>query len=254
MNMQQAKRSPIMIVSLGALLYFALVPPISQDPAYHLFADTRVFMGIPNFMNVISNLPFLAVGLWGWLLLNRRRLVHDNEENYPVYAIFFIGLILTAFGSAYYHWNPCNNTLVWDRLPMTLSFTAFFVAILSEHVKPGIERRILYPLIVLGLFSVIYWYLTERWLSGDLRLYVLIQFAPLFLIPGVCIKFRSRFTRHRDIYLVMGFYGLAKIAEYFDRPIFDWTKISGHTWKHLTAALGAFWVLRMLRLRSKLPQ
>jgi len=249
------KRVAVLVLALYALLFcFFLVPPIAQDPAYHVFADTRTWGGIPNCMNVISNLAFLAVGFWGWSSYKDGRLIHDNPDHYPVYAVFFIGVILTGFGSAYYHWAPGNGTLVWDRLPMTLSFAAFLVAILSEYVEPGIERRLLYPLVGLGVFSVIYWYLTERYGSGDLRLYALIQFAPLLIIPAICWNFHSRFSRHRDIYAVLGLYFVAKIAEYFDQPLFDFTGVGGHAWKHLLAALAALGVLRMLRLRGRLPQ
>ena len=32
--------------------------PVPQDPAYHQFADARPWLGIPNFQNVASNLPW----------------------------------------------------------------------------------------------------------------------------------------------------------------------------------------------------
>ena len=48
-----------MIVSLIALLP---LPPFLQDQSHHQFADQRELFGIPNFWNVASNLPFIAVG------------------------------------------------------------------------------------------------------------------------------------------------------------------------------------------------
>ena len=70
-----------------------LVPPITQDQSYHQFADQRTPFGIPNFWNVISNLPFIAVGAAGL-----RRFHHD-----PATVVLFLGIFLTGFGSSYYH-------------------------------------------------------------------------------------------------------------------------------------------------------
>src|SRR5215831_653555 len=43
----------------------ALLPKIPQDQAYHLFADQRALVGIPNFWNFVSNIPFAVVGAVG---------------------------------------------------------------------------------------------------------------------------------------------------------------------------------------------
>lgn len=256
--MNIAKKKNIRTIFVGAavlaapLLFFLLVPPFGQDPSYHRFADTRPFLQTPNFLNVLSNTAFVAVGCYGLVLLGRKKLVHDNTSGFPAYALFFLGLTLTGFGSGYYHLAPDNATLTWDRLPMTIAFTALTVAVLSEHVRRGIERWILYPLLALGLFSVWYWQHTEQLGHGDLRMYVIFQFLPMILIPAVCVLFRSRFTRQSDLYAVLGFYVLAKVAEHFDAAIFGLTgSISGHSLKHLFAAMGAYWVARMLLKRTK---
>ena len=52
----------LMIVTLAALLP---IPPLLQNQDYHQFADQREVLGIPNFWNVVSNLPFIAVGAVG---------------------------------------------------------------------------------------------------------------------------------------------------------------------------------------------
>src|SRR5262245_54252564 len=83
----------LLAASLGGLM---LLPPIPQDQDYHQFADQRIIIGIPNFWNVVSNLPFLAVGAAG---LRRFR---DN----PAAIVFFLGVFLTGIGSSYYHWDP----------------------------------------------------------------------------------------------------------------------------------------------------
>lgn len=234
-------------IAIVATLFYLVVPPFGQDPSYHAFADTKTMLNIPNFMNVVSNLAFVAVGINGLVLLAHQRLLHDNTAVFPSYALFCIGILLTGFGSGYYHLAPQNTTLVWDRLPMTIVFTTLTVTVLSEHVRQGMERWLLYPLLSLGLFSVWYWQYTEQLGRGDLRLYVLFQFLPMLLIPAVCTLFRSRYTRHNDLYAVLGFYGLAKLAEHFDAAILSATGVvSGHSLKHFFAAMGAYWVLRML--------
>jgi hypothetical protein len=52
----------------------------------------------------------------------------------------------------------------------------------------------------------------------------------------------------------VGFYVLAKILETGDRQIFALTghTVSGHTLKHLAAAMAGYWMLRMLRRREPL--
>lgn len=235
----------------ATFLFFLFVPPFGQDKVYHNFADTAGLFGMPNFLNVLSSLSLLGVGLWGLALIRKDGLVHDNAGKYPAYSIFFAGLALTGLGSAYYHLMPDNATLVWDRMPMAISFSAFTVALVSEHVMPRIEKVLLYPFLGYGIFSVLYWYFTELRGQGDLRFYAVVQFLPLLIIPVLCVFFRSRFTRNRDVIIAFILYAIGKLAEHFDQAILSLTGfVSGHTLKHLFAALATFWILRMLRLRE----
>src|SRR3990172_102797 len=51
-----------------ALAYLFFHRRMAQDevlPNYHNFADQRALWGVSNFWNVVSNLPFLLVALWG---------------------------------------------------------------------------------------------------------------------------------------------------------------------------------------------
>jgi hypothetical protein len=113
-------------VLIGAVLAAAgvmfLFPAIPQDEAYHSFADARVFLGVPNGLNVISNAFFLLVGILGIRFVfsdgaQRTGAFADPRERWP-YFVFFVGVALTAFGSSYYHLNPNDHTLVWDRIPI----------------------------------------------------------------------------------------------------------------------------------------
>jgi len=232
------------LIVLAPLLYLLLLhAPIPQDKAYHLFADLRTCLGIPNFGNVASNLAFLLVGVVGAIWCYRNL----NSGARLSWMIFFAGVALVFLGSGYYHATPNDDTLVWDRLPMTVAFMGLFAALVGEHLGMQYERPVLIPALVIGIASVFWWRYTD-----DLRVYIWVQGAPLLAIPFILAMFPSRYT-HR-IYLLygLGFYALAKVAEYYDRETFAVTVnlISGHSLKHLLAALAPLLLYFMLRRRE----
>jgi hypothetical protein len=173
----------------------------------------------------------------------------DSRERWP-YFVFFLGVALTTFGSAYYHAGPDDAGLLWDRLPMTLGFMSLLAATLNERISVQAGLLALVPLSIFGFASVLYWSITQSHGHGDLRPYVLAQFgslAVLLLLVGV---FPPRYTRGSDLIVSLGIYALAKGFEALDRPIFDRGRIiSGHTLKRVAAAVSAYWILRMLQLR-----
>lgn len=237
---------------LVAISFFIFVDSIPQPEKYYLFADHRNFSGINNFFNVISNIPFLLIGLFGVGLDFNNRLVCDKWSMAPVYTMLFAGVFLTGVGSMYFHLWPNGETLVWDRLPMTLVFMSLTTALLAEHLPPFATAKLFYPLLAVGLASVGYWHFTELAGRGDLRPYLLVQFLPLLVLPAVMLVRSSRFTRQGDIWWMLGCYGLAKGLELWDARIFQLTGVvSGHTLKHLVAATALWLLLRMLRLREK---
>ena len=234
-----------------------LIPPIPQSEAFHRFVDTRAFRGIPNVLDVASNAFFLIVGLLGIRFgLRDRTAVHsvqrflDPRERWP-YLIFFVGVALTAFGSAYYHWHPDDARLVWDRLPMTLGFMSLLAATVNERISIKIGTRLLVPLLIFGVASVLYWNVTLARGGGDLRPYVLAQFGSLLVLLMLVALFPPRYTRGADLVVCLAIYALAKVFEAADHPIFNLGGVvSGHTLKHVTAAVSAYWILRMLKLRA----
>ncbi len=239
------------LVAIAALL----LPRTAQPHSYHMFADRRSFLGIPNFGDVVSNLPFAAVGLWGLVYLLRSDSKQNSKhfinplERWP-YLIIFAGLLLTAFGSSYYHLQPGNARLVWDRLPMTVVFMSLVSATIAERVSLRAGLWLLPVLLLVGLGSVLQWHLSELRGAGDLRFYSAVQaYAVLFLLIALLLP--PRYTRGSDLAVVAGFYVLAKVLELLDKPIFELTGhiISGHTLKHLAAACAAYWILRMLTKR-----
>jgi hypothetical protein len=218
-----------------------LLQPIPQDPAYHAFADDARRFGVPNFWNVATNLPFLFAGLAG---LARSQRLSDVMLGLH-YRVFCIGVALVAFGSAYYHFDPSTPALVWDRLPMTVAFMALFAAVLTDRVSAQLGRALLWPLVAAGIASIAWWIHTELDGRGDLRPYALVQFLPMLLLPLILLLSRSGGLNTAMLWMSLGAYGAAKLAEHFDPVIFDATGVfSGHSLKHLFAALGAWWAIR----------
>jgi len=249
-----------LLLAVTALTAMAglLLPRIPQPQSYHFFADQRSFLGVPNFANVVSNIPFAVVGLWGLVVLLRPKggqnptSFLDSRERLP-YVIVSVGLILTAFGSSYYHLHPSNVRLVWDRLPMTIVFMSLISAIVAERIDLRAGLWLLPVLLLTGIASVLQWHLSELGGAGDLRFYSAIQaFAVIFLLIALLIP--PRYTRGADLAIVVGFYVLAKVLEVFDKPIFEQGHfVSGHTLKHLAAAAAGYWIFRMLRGRRQSP-
>lgn len=192
-------------------------PAITQDPSYHAFA------GENRMWHVSTNLPFVAVGLWG---LWRAR---DAATR-----LLSTGLVLTGFGSAYYHAAPDDPRLVWDRLPMTLVFMPALARTVEVWIDPSWGRRALWPLAACGLASVTWWSY-----SGDLRAYAVVQFGPALVLVPAAVTDR----RVRGLWRAGAAYTLAKLAEGFDAPIHAAIGIPGHALKHLLAALAAYWVV-----------
>lgn len=232
-------------LALVGVVSAAFLPRIPQDPAYHAFADTRTIFGVPNFWNVLSNAPFLFVGLYGLAK------VRDVAPGFVrlVYVTFCIGMIAVAFGSGSYHYAPSTPTLVWDRLPMSIAFMALFVAILGERVSWPLARTLFAPLIVLGVASTLYWAWTERHGIGDLRPYGVVQYLPVLLTPVMLLTFPGNAATARALWWTFGFYVAAKICEQLDGPIYAALGLSGHSLKHVLSAVAvSFAVFALLRL------
>ena len=231
----------LIAISLVAIFFTLSLDPIPQKISYHCFADQNTIL-FPNFWNVISNLPFLFVG---FIALKTFLKKHESTSQYIINLTLATGIILTCFGSAYYHYTPNNHTLLWDRLPMTLIFMSFFSSILAKYISPKFYKYGLKFFLPIGLLSVIYWYLSELLNVGDLRLYALVQFLPIILIPITMVLFKSKNLTTKNILLIFFFYVLAKFFEYFDHELFHAFKlISGHSLKHIAAAIACYFMVK----------
>lgn len=219
-----------------------LLPAVAQWQSYHDFADARSWLGLPHAFNVLSNLPFLVIGALGLWHLARAPI--DRRIALP-YGLFFVGVLLTSFGSAWYHLDPRDATLVWDRLPIALGFAGLVAATLVDRAPC---RSVLFgaAFASVAIASVLNWF----W-GGNLVPYLVMQasFAGVALVATARIP--SRFTHARWLYGAAALYGAAIACEKYDRVIEAWTDggVSGHTLKHLLAALGLYVVYAMLRRR-----
>lgn len=233
------------LIATVPLLVLLCLPPIHQDAHYHEFADMRHFLGIPNFADVASNAPFLVVGLAGIMLGARGRLT-----GYSIcWFTFFLGVSMVSVGSGYYHWNPNNDTLVWDRLPMTVGFIGFFMAMVNESVHRKLGTLLLLPGLMLGAASVIYWHYYD-----DLRFYAWVQYAPLLMLPALLALFPKQYSHSYMLLIALACYLLAKLFEAFDREVLAILhgRVAGHAIKHLWAAAACLCILQMLRKRQLL--
>jgi len=216
-----------------------LLPAMPQPVAYHDFVDDRTLWGIPNFKNVTSNLAFVLAGVAGFAVIARRPSAFVRPAERWPYYVFFAGVALTGFGSAYYHLDPNNETLFWDRLPMTFAFAGLVAAQIEERMAPRVGIALLPVLLVIGAASVIHWLVTERAGVGNVLPYAILQGYTMAVVLLLAFTHPSRYTRGSDIYWVFAAYLAAKVTETLDVQIWEWTAglVSGHTLKHFFAAL-----------------
>lgn len=227
------------------LIIYQKMPSESERQAYHQFSDTCQHLYVPHFWNVISNLPFLIVGALGLIRLNKLTIPPQKIQ----YFIFFLGVALVSFGSAYYHWKPNEETLVWDRLPMTIGFMSLVSIIISEFIDRKWGYRLLIPLVALGFLSIVFWVVYD-----NLLFYGFVQFYPILAVPIVLIFFRSnsRYSQNSGYWLLLFSYLLAKVCEKYDIQIHDNLHfISGHSLKHIFAALGIWFLYKNYSSRKK---
>jgi hypothetical protein len=240
-------RAKLGVIALSFVAMFVVLfarPVITQDPRFHRFADTRTFLGIPNALDVLTNGLFALAGFLGIREAWNRTTLSTRWS----WIWFFLSVLLVAPGSAYYHWAPTDESLVWDRLPMSTGFMALYVILLAEYVDRRFQRALV-PALLTGAASILVWVMTT-----DLRFYFWIQFSSFVTIPIILALFPSRYDRRAGFFLCLGSYAAAKWVELKDREIFAATGelVSGHSLKHVLAALGLFALWWMVKVRREL--
>jgi hypothetical protein len=232
------------VISIIAIVAIFFIKPITQSQEYHNFADHIKLFSIPNFWNVISNLPFVIIGSVGVCSVLKHLEYYFLQQSY---IWLFIGITLTGFGSGYYHYNPNDTSLIWDRLPMTISFMSFLSIIIGEFINDNFGKKSLYPFLFIGILSIVYWVVLE-----DLRMYVLVQFLPILLIPIVLFLSKSNLKLKKYFWLILTTYLAAKFLESYDLFIYSSTNklISGHTLKHFVATIAPFIFYRFVQQKK----
>jgi hypothetical protein len=228
-------------VGLALILALTMFGPIAQLANYHHFADQRAFSGIANAGDVLSNLGFLAVAAYGFMTLRTSR---RDDPARMAYTVFFAAIGATAFGSTWYHMAPDDARLIWDRLPIALACAALLAAALRDAYPKMVWSL---PLLTgFGALSVAWW----SW-TGDLRFYLLIQAAPLVLIPVLQWQSGTPMAQRTLFFVAIGLYVWAKLFEVADQAVFQALGfVSGHTIKHLLAVAAAFVLARAFARRS----
>jgi hypothetical protein len=198
MSQRNAKIALVLVTVVVAVLACSF-PRTPQPISYHNFADQRSWLGIPNFGDVASNIAFAIFGLWGlfYLVPLMPAEIHlrfrDVRERW-LWIVVFLGMILTAAGSAYYHMTPDNDRLVWDRLPMTIVFMSLVAAMIAERISVSLAMRFWPVLLAVGMASVWQWHFSERHGAGDLRFYGAVQ-AYAVLVMLIMLFFPTPYTR-----------------------------------------------------------
>lgn len=246
------------LAPLPVLVTFALCGlllacgPIAQLPNYHQFADRSVLAGLPHAADVLSNIGFAVVAIWGLLRLRRM----PEAAGRHGYRLFLAALLMTAIGSAFYHLAPDNARLVWDRLPIALACAGLLAAVRAECLSKPDSRAAAWSLGIFAVLSVAWWHVTEQNRAGDLRPYLLLQTLPLVLIPLWQFIYRAPRRDQLAFGCALALYVAAKFAELNDHMLLAaFGVISGHTIKHLLAAAAAAVLVARLveRRQAALP-
>jgi len=220
-----------------------------QEQNYHQFADNRVFFGIPNGLDVMSNLAIVFPGIAGIAFVHERQKNKyewaDKFEPTILYCMFF-GMVLTFFGSVWFHLEPSNSTLVWDRLGMVIIMACYCSLIIFDRFDSNLAKKVHFPLILIGFSSVFIWQYFD-----DLRFYFAFK-VQLFILVFILLKYgEESYNRSKDYILSLALFGLATIFEFNDGVVFDaLIIISGHTLKHIVAGIALWWIMRMTRERK----
>lgn len=244
MNRITSRESWLLAGVLSLLAAAVFGPLVAQQANYHGFADQQVRWGLPHAADVLSNLAFAVMALTG---ARRLAFAHLDTTQRSLGALTCTGLLLTAACSSWYHLWPDDAGLVVDRLGMSFAFAGLIgLAACRTSRRAGVAMAALVLLgapVSVAVFAA----------SGDLLPWAVLQGGGMVLLLAMAA------VRHHDALpvrwgLVIAAYALAKLLELGDHAIWEATGqwVSGHSLKHVVAALAvwpvlATWVPRAAR-------
>ena len=216
----------------------------------HPFVDARFWWGLPNAMDVLSNLPLLVAGLWGLVVLNFSRRTRLPVITHQALSVFFWGLLFTAVGSSVYHWMPDAHSLVLDRLGMAVTFAGALGLAMAERVGASVARNTSVTVLVSGSLSA-----ALPLTHGNVLPWVVVQFGGMGFMAWAALRTPLPTATGVSLGGLITLYTLAKLFEMGDAAVFHATGdlVSGHSLKHGVAALAAWPVIRALRQNAAAP-
>ena len=227
------------------ILLAIFLPSIEQNQNYHNFADQRVLFGVNNAFDTLSNLAFIIVGILGLVNFYNNQYIKISNSFSVILNLFFISIILTGLGSSFYHLSPNDFTLVFDRLAMSLVFASILAMLAYLKISPRFGLHTLAELLILAPLTVLIWNY-----NGNLTPYVVLQFGGIILVILTLLLTKTRMQGPCFTSLII-LYGAAKLVEFYDEKIFNLSQnlISGHTLKHLIAALAVIIFVSPLKVK-----
>lgn len=254
MTHNQSKIKALVIVAMLIIVSTCMMPRFSQSIQYHNFADKRSLFNVSNFFDVVSNFPILLVGVLGLRGIIKNQFKYLSIQEKKLWMIFFGAVIFVSIFSAYYHLEPNNWRLTFDRLAISVVVMSFLSLIIYERVDQNLAVKLAPYLIFSGILSVIYWIFSENLDRGDLRFYALIQLGSVFIVLFIFALFPSKYKQQHCLYLAITCFALSKFSEGYDNEIFRFSCgwISGHSLKHFLSALSLYLVYFYLLKRKKI--
>jgi hypothetical protein len=236
---------------LAALFVFIIMAlfygPISQPQEYHDFADDREILGVPNALDVMSNLAIIYPGVVGLAFIHEsRNRSQVSEDEISIQITLFSGMILTFAGSVWFHLDPTDSTMLWDRLGMSVVIGSCISLLIHDMWDRNLAAKIHLPIIIASIVSVLWWPVFD-----DLRVYFIVKHHPFILFPIFLLCGRRIYDKVSGYYWALSMFLLATIFEFADQQIFEITGIiSGHTLKHIAAGIGLWFLMVMIRDRE----
>ena len=234
-----------LLLAVAALMALAaLLPAAALPTGYHDFADQRAWLGLPHAIDVLSNLPFAAMGVWGLAWLRRVPPARIGAAQRGLAGLFFVGLMATTLCSAVYHLAPDHAGLCIDRLGMSAAFAGLLGLAAADRIgtRAGVALAALVAVAAPATALV-------AWLGGNMTPWAVLQGGGLVLLAALALRRPQPRALGFSIIGVIAFYAVAKALELADAPVFALTQqlISGHSAKHLVAALAGWPVVRALQ-------